>query len=188
MQPLDISGWVSVEARVEFTPAMDPAMIGEGDGLAMVSLLDEIEANQSTPHGQALREGYGFIPYSSPLYWWESVDAKLTDVRYIGQTVRQRIQERFKGHGNVVRLLARHVNDDAVTVLFRMCSRLDVRKDNHDAWKPLEWLVSNQAEEVVTEIESMLIYLFQPELNVQYKDSPRKRPWKTTTLVELLLP
>jgi hypothetical protein len=76
---------------------MDPALIV--DGLPFVSLLREIEANSLSASAVQIRRQYRRIPYSSPLYWWEThtTDGVVTYV-YIGQTVRLRIQKRFEAH------------------------------------------------------------------------------------------
>jgi len=185
--PLDISSWSAIEVRVEFTTPFDPSVLADGRGLPMVSLLDEIEANQPTPDGQALRALHGRIPYSSPLYWWEVVIDGVRSTKYIGQTVQLQIQRRLEQHGKVMRLLARYVNDPSATVFFRLCSRLDVRERATDSWKALEWMVPTQAAEVVADVESMLIFRHQPELNVQHKAHARTQAWKPITIIDLVL-
>jgi hypothetical protein len=184
--PLDISSWTGIEVRIQFTDQLDPQALAEGSGVTMVSLLTEIEANQPTQAGDALREKHGRIPYSSPLYLWEVVIDGASTTKYIGQTVHLQIQKRFESHANVVRLLARYVNDPAATVHFRLCSRLDLRQPGGDAWRPLEWVVPEQAAEVVTDVESMLIFQHQPEFNIHYRGRPRTPPWRPLLIKALV--
>jgi hypothetical protein len=185
--PLDISSWAAIEARVKFTGKLDPAVLADGLGLEMVSLLTEVEANQPTAAGNALRQKFGMVPYSSPLYWWEVVIDGAPTTMYIGKTVDLKVQKRFESHGKLMRLLARYVNNPNANVFFRLCARLDLRQSCHDCWRPLEWLPTEQAAEVVTDVESMLIFQHQPDLNVHYRAQPRTPPWRPLVITEFLL-
>jgi hypothetical protein len=160
--------------RIEFTPALEPSQFFEG--MPYVSLLTEIEANSLTSRAAELREERGRIPYSSPLYWWESRCTNDEVVcEYIGQTIRLPLQKRFETHAKVSRLLAKYVNDPENQVMFRLCSRLDVSfGDNRYA---IEHLPPAQAAEVVADVEARLIFERQPPFNTHYKLKP-KVPWK----------
>jgi hypothetical protein len=139
-------------------------------------LLEAIDANSLTSSAAELRKELGRIPYSSPLYWWESYseDGNLT-CEYIGQTVNLTIQKRFEQHAKVTKLLATHVNQAGTRVMFRMCSRLDIKYDN--SRRALEHLPRDQAVEVINDVEARLIFENQPPLNSQHKRKP-KFPWK----------
>jgi len=143
---------------------------------SFVSLLTKIEANFLTREAAELREKHGRIPYSSPLYWWESI-SRAGDItyEYIGQTVYLQVQKRFESHGKVIQLLATHVNEPGTRVMFRLCSRLDVVYGSSRL--AIEHLPPEQAVEVISDVEARLIYERQPALNSQYKRTP-KAPWK----------
>ncbi len=167
--------------RLEFTPSMEPAMIA--DGLPFVSLLREIEANSLSSSAEEIRRQYRRIPYSSPLYWWEThtKDGVVSCV-YIGQTVRLQVQERFEAHAAVMRLLAKYVNSSDIKVMFRLCSRLDILYDSHRY--AIEHFPPDDAARIVTDIEAYLIYDNQPSLNTQHKRRP-KIPWKPFAVEEI---
>lgn len=189
MSFLDIDDWPGIEVRVEFTEQLPPALLAEGRLLYLVSLHGEIEANNPTSlAGQELREKFGTIPYSSPLYWWEIVTNSCAKPMYIGQTVAMQLQNRFENHSKVLQLLAGAVNDPSARVFFRLCSRLDIRPSTGGSWKALEWVAPKQASQVVTDVESRLIYEHQPELNVVYKKSnPTEKTGKPLSIVTLVL-
>jgi len=160
---------------------MDPLLIAEG--ISFVSLLTEIEANTLGATADELRRQYSRIPYSSPLYWWETHSKSgIVACVYIGQTVRLQVQKRFDSHKAVMRLFARYVNSDDITVMFRLCSRLDVLYGNRRL--AIEHLPPDQAARVVTDVEAHLIYVNQPSLNTQHKHHP-KIPWKPFVLEEV---
>jgi hypothetical protein len=144
--------------------------------MPFVSLLTEIEANSITASATELREACGRIPYSSPLYWWESYSEDgAAKCQYIGQTVYLEVQKRFESHAKVIQLLATHVNQPGTRVMFRLCTRLDlVYGNSHCA---IEHLPPEQAVKVVTDVEARLIYEIQPAFNSHYKQAP-KAPWK----------
>jgi hypothetical protein len=153
---------------------MEPALIA--DELPFVSLIKEIEANSLNASAEEIRRQYGRIPYSSPLYWWEThtKDGVITCV-YIGKTVHLRVQKRFEAHSVVMRLLAKYVNSSDVKVMFRLCSRLDILFDGHRY--AIEHLPPDDAARIVTDVEAYLIYENQPLFNTQHKSHP-KIPWK----------
>jgi hypothetical protein len=179
----DISSVSEYRVRIEFTPPLDPSLLAEG--MPFVSLLTEIEANSATPKALELREKYGRIPYSSPLYWWESCsEGGVPTCEYIGQTVFLEVQKRFESHAKVIQLLATHVNQPDSLVMFRLCSRLDVVFGN--SCFAIEHLPPEQAAKVVTDVEARLIYERQPAFNSHYKGSPRA-PWKAFAIERFLL-
>jgi hypothetical protein len=180
----DLSSILEYRVRIEFTPPMDPLLLAEG--VPFVSLLTEIEANTLTSTAKELRRLYDRIPYSSPLYWWETHsknDGAVACV-YIGQTVHLQVQKRFESHAVVMRLLARYVNSSDITVMFRLCSRLDVIYGS--CHHGIEHLPPDQAARVITDVEAYLIYGNQPLLNIQQKHHPKK-PWKPFVVEEMRL-
>ncbi len=180
----DLSNVADYKVRLEFTAPLEPDLLTQE--MPYVSLLDEIDANSSTSSGAELRQQFGRIPYSSPLYWWESYSkAGVVACEYIGQTVDLTLQRRFDQHAKIVRLLATHVNKAGTRVMFRMCSRFDIKyADRHLA---LEHLPSEQAIKVVDDVEARLILEHQPALNSHYKRKPRA-PWKPFVIEECRIP
>lgn len=177
----DFSSVSEYKVRLGFTQPLEPAMIA--DGLPFVSLLREIEANSFSASGEQIRMQYGRIPYSSPLYWWETHTKDSVDTCvYIGQTVRLQVQERFEAHAVVMRLLAKYVNSSDIKVMFRLCSRFDLLYDNHRY--AIEHFPPDDAARIVTDVEAYLIYKYQPPLNTQHKHR-LKTPWKPFTVEEI---
>ncbi len=177
----DLSSVLEYRVRLEFTPPLDPLLLVEG--IPFVSLLTEIEANTTSATAEELRRQYGRIPYSSPLYWWETHSKSgFVNCEYIGQTVRLQVQKRFESHAVVMQLLARYVNSGDATVMFRLCSRLDVIYENRRCG--IEHLPPDQAARVVTDVEAYLIYVNQPSFNSQHKHQPKK-PWKPFVVEEV---
>lgn len=176
----DISTWPEYQLFIQFTKSWEPAMLA--DGMPLVSLFDEIEANSRSTRGTELRKRFGRIPYGSPLYWWEVVREGKTHCAYIGQTTRQSPQRRFESHSALVRLLSKYVNDPLARVHFRLCSRLDLLHDSHRL--AIEHLPPSQAQPIVDDIEGFLIYRYQPEFNKQLKATERipSKPFTVHTL------
>lgn len=170
----DLSSQSEYRVRLEFTQCLDPSILA--DGLPYVSLLTEIEANSSDSDADELRERYGRIPYGSPLYWWETHSSSgVVECAYIGKTVKLELQKRFEQHATLLRLLAKHVNAPEIRVMFRLCSRFDILSDQRRF--AIEHLPSDQAANVVADVEAYLIHRYQPVLNTHYRGNP-KPPWK----------
>jgi hypothetical protein len=184
MHLADLSKVENYTVRLEFTVPLEPSLLAQK--MPYVSLLDEIEANSRSGRGAELRKRHGRIPYSSPLYWWESYsEAGSVTCEYIGQTVDLKLQTRFDQHAKIVKLLATHVNLAGTRVMFRMCSRLDIRYAG--ARLALEHLPSAQAIKVVDDIEAHLIFENQPQWNSHHKRK-RKKPWKKFAIEKCLIP
>ena len=165
----DISGWTDYQLVIQFTSAWEPTLLAKG--MSFVSLLDEIEANSRSLRGAEIREKFGRIPYGSPLYWWETERDGQRQCAYIGQTVHQTLQKRFEGHGALVRMLAKFVNDNSTRVMLRLCSRFDLIVAGRQV--AIEHLPPEQAARIVDDVEGFLIYKYQPEFNSQLKVSQR---------------
>jgi hypothetical protein len=176
----DLSNVAAYKVRIEFTEPLEPYLVAQK--MPYVSLLDEIDANSLTRGAPELRNELGRIPYSSPLYWWESYSEDgVVACEYIGQTVDLKIQKRFEQHAKVMRLLATHVNKAGTRVMFRMCSRLDIEYGTYRL--ALEHFPIEQAVEVVNDVEARLIFENQPTLNSHHKQKP-KDSWKPFVIEE----
>lgn len=176
---------------LEFTKRMDPSTIS-GNGLSFVSMRNEIDANSLLEEARELHKKCGRIPYGSPLYVWETHKNNKWQIAYIGQTMEQKIQKRFEGHSNLVKLLAKNVNDHKSKVFYRLCSRFDCSrfdliycyKNGTHTRRAIEHLPLDQARKVVNDIEAKLIYQYQPEYNTLYKKKEKKY-WKKFNIEEI---
>src|ERR1039458_7643284 len=93
----DLSNVARYAVRIEFTEPLEPYLLAQE--MPYVSLLEEIDANSLTSCAAELRKELGRIPYSSPLYWWESYsEDDILTCEYIGQTVNLTIQKRLEQH------------------------------------------------------------------------------------------
>jgi hypothetical protein len=174
----DLSPATEYAVHLQWTSALEPRQLTKK--LPYVSLLDVIAANSATPEGQELRRRYGFIPYSSPLYWWESCSYDGHAIcEYIGKTVDMTLQRRFAAHAKLVQLLAKYVNEPMTRVMFRMCSRLDIVFGGHRL--AVEHLPPDQAISVIADVEAHLIFEHQPPFNTRHRVK-RKKPWKPFTV------
>jgi len=183
----DLSGISRYEVRIEFTNPMHPIDISTGE-IPLVSVALEIKANSLIKDTAIIREQYGRIPYGAPLYWWEAIHSEKSRCVYIGQTVMLPLQKRFESHAKLVRLLCRYVNDPKVNIVFRLCSRLDISYTlgNMHYTRAIEHLPLDQAQNVVDDIESHLIYTHKPEFNSHHKKKP-KAPWKEFEIKQFIL-
>jgi len=183
----DLSGVSRYEVRIEFTNPMQPREISTGQ-IPLVSVALEIKANSLTNDAAIIRKQYGRIPYGAPLYWWEAIRSGKNRCVYIGQTVMLPLQKRFEGHAKLVRLLCRYVNNPNVSVVFRLCSRLDISYSlgNVQYTRAIEHLPLDQAQKVVDDIEAHLIYTHKPEFNNHHKKKP-KVPWKQFDIKQFTL-
>lgn len=171
--------------QLEFTGLQDPANVSK-DGLPFVSVQTEIEANSLTSKAHSIHKQYGRIPYGSPLYIWEICKRNTNRILYIGQTMLQKIQDRFEGHSNIVKLLAKYVNDPKSKIFYRLCSRLDLIyiKNGYLERIAIEHLPLEQARKVVNDIEAWLIFKYKPEYNTRYVNKEKKY-WKTFTVEKI---
>jgi len=181
MHLADISEFDKYEVRLEFTDQFEPETIC-GEGLPFVSMEDEIEANSGSDYGKELRKIYGRIPYGAPLYIWESNRNSKTQIEYIGQTMSLKVNKRFTGHAKAMQVLAKYVNNNDVSVYFRLCSRLDIiiNKGKSNRRIAIEHLPFDQAKKIVNDIEAYLIFSIKPFFNKQYKEKEKKyiKPFK----------
>jgi len=181
---VDISSVHTYSVRIEFTDLMDPQTLCE-EGLPLVSVSNEIEANSSSPLGEELRKKYDRIPYGAPLYTWEVQTGKNTELLYIGQTMLLSIQKRFEGHATGFKILSKYVNDPSTRVYYRLCSRLDLcfEKDEQRVIRAIEHFPIAQARRIVDDIEAYLIFKLKPRYNMHHKNN-EKQYWKSFSILK----
>jgi len=175
----DIKSVSNYKIQIEFTGLQEPSNISK-DGLPFVSVQTEIEANSLTSKAHSIHKQYGRIPYGSPLYIWEIHRRNTNRILYIGQTMLQKIQDRFEGHSNIIKLLAKYVNDPKSNIFYRLCSRFDLIYQKSGGWerRAIEHLPLDQARKVVNDVEAWLIFKYKPEYNTRYVNKEKKY-WKT---------
>jgi hypothetical protein len=187
----DLTGIRSYSVRIEFTERFEPSSLS-GQGLPLLSVKDEIEAQTRSLKGLALRRKYGRIPYGAALYLWESEVDGRTSVLYVGQTMLLKIQKRFEGHAAVIKLLADHVNRDGAKVFFRLCSRLDLKYEKAGVMtqRAIEHFPLKQARRVVSDLEAYIIFQLQPAYNSRYKGKEKAyhKPFEIDETKNIQLP
>lgn len=183
----NINSISTYKVRLEFTKQEDPSNISKS-GLPFVSTQTEIEANSLTTKARSIHKQYGRIPYSSPLYIWEISKENTNKILYIGQTMLQRIQDRFEGHSNIVKLLAKYVNNQNSRIFYRLCSRLDLIyiKNGYEERIAIEHLPLGQARKVVHDIEAWLIFKYKPKYNTRYVNKEKKY-WKKFSIDKIVM-
>lgn len=102
---------------------------------------------------------------SRPIYLITTEEAGIENIVYIGKSVTD---DRFAGGHSAVTKLHHPSYRDAEKYVYRCSITLSLRRE----WVALEWVSTPSiAEQILDDVESRLIYHFQPPLNTQKKSS-----------------